>query len=204
MSCLHNYIINDTPAFLSQPDRVETVFEMSKHVIVNDLGEDTEAHAAKLLEVVILQCQDHMTIVSVDILPRRLDRRLSSGAPGDRSTHRSTLSTRYQHDRTASDAVASVHRHSLVESRSILPNALDRGDERPDDANVHRQFLSSVDERLSKFRRSTRSTRLRPRPLYIVAHRLEILLDHFQHRAGNSAELHSDLSRSDQNVRTRQ
>jgi hypothetical protein len=32
MNCLHNYIVNDTPSFLSQPDRIETVFEMCKHV----------------------------------------------------------------------------------------------------------------------------------------------------------------------------
>lgn len=64
MSCLHNFIVNDTPAFLSQSDRIETIFEMCKHVIINDLGEDTEAHAAKLLEIVLLQCQDHMNIVN--------------------------------------------------------------------------------------------------------------------------------------------
>lgn len=32
-------------------------------VIVNDLGEDSEAHAAKLIEVIILQCQDNMSVV---------------------------------------------------------------------------------------------------------------------------------------------
>ena len=32
MNCLHNYVVNDTPAFLSQPDRIETIFEMCKHV----------------------------------------------------------------------------------------------------------------------------------------------------------------------------
>jgi len=32
MNCLHNYVVNDTPSFLSQPDRLETVFEMCKHV----------------------------------------------------------------------------------------------------------------------------------------------------------------------------
>jgi len=32
MNCLHNYVVNDTPSFLSQPDRIETVFEMCKHV----------------------------------------------------------------------------------------------------------------------------------------------------------------------------
>jgi hypothetical protein len=33
MNCLHNYVVNDTPAFLTQPDRLEIVFEMCKHVI---------------------------------------------------------------------------------------------------------------------------------------------------------------------------
>ena len=32
MNCLHNYVVNDTPSFLSQPDRIETIFEMCKHV----------------------------------------------------------------------------------------------------------------------------------------------------------------------------
>jgi hypothetical protein len=32
MNCLHNYVVNDTPSFLSQPERLETVFEMCKHV----------------------------------------------------------------------------------------------------------------------------------------------------------------------------
>ena len=85
MNCLHNYVVNDTPSFISQPDRLEIVFEMCKHVsdrraddtiepslsrfcaqvIVNDLGEDSEAHAAKLLEVVILQCQDSTSVVRI-------------------------------------------------------------------------------------------------------------------------------------------
>lgn len=34
-------------------------------MIVNDLGEDTEAHAAKLIEVVILQCQENTVVVRV-------------------------------------------------------------------------------------------------------------------------------------------
>ena len=32
MNCLHNYVVNDTPSFLSQPDRLEIVLEMCKHV----------------------------------------------------------------------------------------------------------------------------------------------------------------------------
>jgi hypothetical protein len=39
MNCLHNYVVNDTPSFLSQPDRIETVFEMCKHVShLRDIG----------------------------------------------------------------------------------------------------------------------------------------------------------------------
>jgi hypothetical protein len=32
MNCLHNYVVNDTPSFLSQPDRLEIIFEMCNHV----------------------------------------------------------------------------------------------------------------------------------------------------------------------------
>lgn len=41
MNCLHNYVVNDTPAFLSQPDRLETVFEMCKHVNDRDFPNST-------------------------------------------------------------------------------------------------------------------------------------------------------------------
>ncbi|CAF1060914.1 unnamed protein product [Adineta ricciae] len=77
MNCLHNYIVNDTPSFLSQPDRLEIILEMCKHVIVNDLGEDSEAHAAKLIEVIILQCQDNMSIALpaiVQMIAKRFER----------------------------------------------------------------------------------------------------------------------------------
>ncbi|CAF0864105.1 unnamed protein product [Rotaria sp. Silwood1] len=79
MNCLHNYVVNDTPSFLSQPDRIETVFEMCKHVIVNDLGEDSEAHAAKLIEVIILQCQDNMSVALpaiVQLIAQRFQREI--------------------------------------------------------------------------------------------------------------------------------
>ncbi|CAF3605893.1 unnamed protein product, partial [Rotaria sordida] len=79
MNCLHNYVVNDTPSFLSQPDRLEIVFEMCKHVIVNDLGEDSEAHAAKLIEVIILQCQDNMIVAFpaiVQLIAKRFQRNI--------------------------------------------------------------------------------------------------------------------------------
>ncbi|CAF4484559.1 unnamed protein product, partial [Rotaria magnacalcarata] len=31
MNCLHNYVVNDTPGLISQPDRLEILFEMCKH-----------------------------------------------------------------------------------------------------------------------------------------------------------------------------
>ncbi|CAF0759891.1 unnamed protein product [Didymodactylos carnosus] len=79
MNCLHNYVINDTQSFISQPDRLETVFEMCKHVITNDLGEDSEAHAAKLIEIIILQCQDHITMALpaiVQLIAKRFTREI--------------------------------------------------------------------------------------------------------------------------------
>ncbi len=48
MNCLHNYVVNDTPAFLSQPDRLEIVFEMCKHV------NNDPKYLEKSLEIVYL------------------------------------------------------------------------------------------------------------------------------------------------------
>lgn len=95
MNCLHNYVVNDTPSFLSQPDRIETVFEMCKHVIVNDLGEDSEAHAVKLMEVIILQCQDNMTAVCKKIKSskKKLSFEIFIGFTSNCSINSSTFST---------------------------------------------------------------------------------------------------------------
>uniref|UniRef100_A0A4W3GXB4 Importin 8 n=1 Tax=Callorhinchus milii TaxID=7868 RepID=A0A4W3GXB4_CALMI len=57
MPVLHNYVTVDTDAFLSNPKNVEIVYNMCKKVLAGDAGEDAECHAAKLLEVIILQCQ---------------------------------------------------------------------------------------------------------------------------------------------------
>jgi hypothetical protein len=93
MNCLHNFVVNDTPSFLSQPDRLEIIFEMCNHVIVNDLGEDSEAHAAKLIEVVILQCQDNMSVVCIVILIHQICLVSFSGTSGNRSINCKTFST---------------------------------------------------------------------------------------------------------------
>ncbi|XP_046751252.1 importin-7 [Diprion similis] len=60
MPTLHNYITVDTPAFLSNENHILAMFNMCKAVLTGDAGEDPECHAAKLLEVIILQCKGHI------------------------------------------------------------------------------------------------------------------------------------------------
>ncbi|XP_012141645.1 importin-7 msk [Megachile rotundata] len=60
MPALHNYIIVDTPAFLSNENHILAMFNMCKAVLTGDAGEDPECHAAKLLEIIILQCKGHI------------------------------------------------------------------------------------------------------------------------------------------------
>ncbi|XP_069686580.1 importin-7 isoform X4 [Periplaneta americana] len=60
MPALHNYVTVDTPVFLSNENYVLAMFNMCKAVLTGDAGEDPECHAAKLLEVIILQCKGHI------------------------------------------------------------------------------------------------------------------------------------------------
>ncbi|XP_077868643.1 importin-7 isoform X2 [Saccoglossus kowalevskii] len=55
MPALHNFIIVDPPAFLSDPKRIEVIYNMCKKIFQSDAGEDPECHAAKLLEVILIQ-----------------------------------------------------------------------------------------------------------------------------------------------------
>ncbi|XP_051911793.1 importin-8 isoform X1 [Hippocampus zosterae] len=57
MPLLHNYVTVDTDVFLSNPKNVEIIYSMCKKVLTTDSGEEAECHAAKLLEVIILQCK---------------------------------------------------------------------------------------------------------------------------------------------------
>ncbi|XP_042213506.1 importin-7-like isoform X2 [Homarus americanus] len=57
MPALHNYITVDPEAFLSNEAHLVAVYEMCKTILTQDCSEDDECHAAKLLEVVVLQCQ---------------------------------------------------------------------------------------------------------------------------------------------------
>jgi hypothetical protein len=58
MPSLYNYITVDTTTFLSSPDYIMAMFEMCKAILNSTTTtEEAECHAAKLLEVIILQCK---------------------------------------------------------------------------------------------------------------------------------------------------
>uniref|UniRef100_H2ZR06 Importin N-terminal domain-containing protein n=1 Tax=Ciona savignyi TaxID=51511 RepID=H2ZR06_CIOSA len=57
MPVLHNFCTIDTPTLLSNSKYLEIIFAMCKQILEKETGEDPECHAAKLLEVIILQCR---------------------------------------------------------------------------------------------------------------------------------------------------
>ncbi|XP_039964309.1 importin-7 isoform X1 [Bactrocera tryoni] len=81
MPALHNYVTVDTPAFLSNPNRLLAMFDMCKTMLTTNPGEDPECHAAKLLEVIILQCKgqiDSVIPMFVELALSRLTREVQS------------------------------------------------------------------------------------------------------------------------------
>lgn len=101
MPALHNYVTVDTPAFLSNPNHVLAIFDMCKvvcdtqsrlpkwvklepkfsilisftQILTNgDAGEDPECHAAKLIEVIILQCKGQIDTCMPDFVQLVLGR----------------------------------------------------------------------------------------------------------------------------------
>ena len=69
----------DTDKFLSCRDYPMALFNMSKKLLLDaDPGEDPECHAAKLLEVIILQCKgkniDELIPLFLDVVFTRLNR----------------------------------------------------------------------------------------------------------------------------------
>lgn len=62
MPLLHNYVTVDTPAFLADSHkRLECIFKIIKQVLGSKSGDfEAESYAAKLLEVIILQCHGHI------------------------------------------------------------------------------------------------------------------------------------------------
>ncbi|XP_005364681.1 importin-8 isoform X2 [Microtus ochrogaster] len=78
MPLLHNYVTVDTNTLLSNPKHLEVLFSMCRKVLCGDSGEDAECHAAKLLEVIILQCKgrgiDQCIPLFVQLVLERLTR----------------------------------------------------------------------------------------------------------------------------------
>ncbi|KAM8973357.1 importin-8 [Pelodytes ibericus] len=82
MPLLHNYITIDTAMLLCNPKHLEIIYTMCKKVLTGDAGEDAECHAAKLLEVIVLQCKgrgiDQCIPLFVEAVLERLTRGVKS------------------------------------------------------------------------------------------------------------------------------
>ncbi|KAL0962618.1 hypothetical protein UPYG_G00342830 [Umbra pygmaea] len=82
MPLMHNYVTVDTDILLSNPKHLEVIYTMCKKVLTSDAGEDAECHAAKLLEVIILQCRgrgiDQCIPMFVEAVLERLTRGVKS------------------------------------------------------------------------------------------------------------------------------
>jgi len=81
MPALHNYVTVDTEAFLSNQNHILAMFNMCKAILNGDAGEDPESYAAKLLEVIILQCKgriDQCIPSFVELVLQRLMREVKT------------------------------------------------------------------------------------------------------------------------------
>ena len=74
LPCLHNFLVNDTTTFLSNPRHLEIVYTMCQKVLRSNAGEDPEQHAVKLLECVILQCRGEINQILPKLLELALER----------------------------------------------------------------------------------------------------------------------------------
>ncbi|EMP28541.1 Importin-8 [Chelonia mydas] len=84
MPLMHNYVTIDTDTLLSNPKHLEIIYTMCKKVLTGDAGEDAECHAAKLLEVIVLQCKgrciDQCIPLFVEAVLERLTRGVKTNA----------------------------------------------------------------------------------------------------------------------------
>jgi hypothetical protein len=74
MPCFYKFIVTDTAAFLSNPERVVKVLQMCGEVMQDtECGDDIRSGAVKILEVLLTQCQgrlDQYVPDCVDLLMR--------------------------------------------------------------------------------------------------------------------------------------
>ncbi|XP_015370689.1 PREDICTED: importin-7 isoform X2 [Diuraphis noxia] len=81
MPCLHNYVTIGMDTLISDQNFMIIIFNMCKTVLSSESGEEAECHAAKLLEVIILQCKgriDHCIPSIVEVVLQRLVREIKS------------------------------------------------------------------------------------------------------------------------------
>ncbi|XP_023937974.2 importin-7 [Bicyclus anynana] len=81
MPVLHNYITIDTNAFLSNENHILAMFNMAKVVLNSDAEDESEVYAAKLLEVIVLQCSgkiDNCLHSFVELVLGRLTRKVKT------------------------------------------------------------------------------------------------------------------------------
>jgi hypothetical protein len=80
MPVLHNYITVDTPGFLADPKRLEVIFKMCQLVLTADTEDDeAESHAAKLLEIIVLQCHskiDQVLPTFIQLILQRMSKEI--------------------------------------------------------------------------------------------------------------------------------
>lgn len=81
MPALHNYVTVDTNAFTANSNYLLALYNMCKAILTGDSGEDAECHAAKLLEVILLQCKgqvDQCIPSFVELVLSRLTREVKT------------------------------------------------------------------------------------------------------------------------------
>ncbi|KAL4091262.1 hypothetical protein QTP88_025979 [Uroleucon formosanum] len=81
MPCLHNYVTVGMKTLIENQNYMLIIFNMCKTVLSSQCTEDAECHAAKLLEVLILQCKgriDNCIPSIVEIVLQRLVREIKS------------------------------------------------------------------------------------------------------------------------------
>uniref|UniRef100_A0A915Q402 Importin N-terminal domain-containing protein n=1 Tax=Setaria digitata TaxID=48799 RepID=A0A915Q402_9BILA len=74
MPLLHSYLTVDTDGFLARPERLRAFVEIAVNMFSEDMEENDQVHAAKLLECLILECQGKINNLVPDLVQLVLTR----------------------------------------------------------------------------------------------------------------------------------
>ncbi|VDK75468.1 unnamed protein product [Litomosoides sigmodontis] len=74
MPVLHSYLTVDTDSFLARPERLRAFVEIAVNMFNEDMEENDQVHAAKLLECLILECQGKINNLVPDLIQLILTR----------------------------------------------------------------------------------------------------------------------------------